>query len=43
MRSKGIYAKERIGGEEMSPFINGDRFVYVSTDVTPLLPSPRRL
>ena len=37
MRSKFIYAKERIGGEEMSPFINGDRFVYVSP-----LPSPRR-
>ena len=38
MRSKVIYAKERIGGEEMSPFINGDRFVYVSPDVTPPLP-----
>ena len=37
MRSKVIYVKERIGGEDMSPFINGDRFVYVSPDVTPPL------
>ena len=27
MRSKVMYAKERIGGEEMSPFIYSDRFV----------------
>ena len=41
LRSKIIYAKERLGGEEMSPFINGDRFVYISPDVSP--PSLRRL
>ena len=33
--SKVIHAKERLGGEEISSFINGDRFVYVSPDVTP--------
>ena len=38
LRSKVIYAKERLGVEEMSPFINGDRFVYVSPDVSPPLP-----
>ena len=27
-RSRVLYAKERVGGEEMSPFINGDRLVY---------------
>ena len=34
MRSKVMYVKKRIGGEEMPPFINGDHFVYVSLDVT---------
>ena len=37
-RSRVLYAKERVGGEEMSPFINGDRLVYVRPDVTPPLP-----
>ena len=37
-RSRVLYAKERLGGEEMSPFINGDRLVYVNTDVSPPLP-----
>ena len=36
LRSKVIYL--RLGGEETSPFINGDRFVYVSPDVSPPLP-----
>ena len=30
-----MYAKERLGGEEFSPFINVDYFVYVSPYVTP--------
>lgn len=38
VKSKVIYAKERIGGEEMSPFINGDRLIYVVPDVSPPLP-----
>ena len=33
-----LYAKERIGGEEMSPFINGDRLVYISPNCSPPLP-----
>ena len=37
-RSRVMYAKERIGGEELSPFINGDRIVYITADVSPLLP-----
>ena len=32
-----IYAKER-NGDELSPFINGDRLIYVSPDVSPPLP-----
>ena len=38
VRSKVIYAKERTAGDEMSPFINGDRIVYISPNVTPPLP-----
>ena len=37
-RSRVLYAKERIGGEELSPFINGDRIVYINADVSPPLP-----
>ena len=37
LRSNVIYAKER-NGDELSPFINGDRLIYVSPDVTPPLP-----
>ena len=37
-RSRVMYAKERLGGEELSPFINGDRIVYVSAAVSPPLP-----
>ena len=37
-RSKVIYAKERMGGEEMSQFINGDRLIYVNPNVSPPLP-----
>ena len=37
-RSRVMYAKERLGGEELSPFINGDRIVYVNADVNPPLP-----
>ena len=33
-----MYAKERLGGEELSPFINGDRIVYVNAEVSPPLP-----
>ena len=38
LRSMVIYAKERLGGEDLSPLINGDRFVYVSPDVSPRIP-----
>ena len=38
LRSKVIYARERFGGEEMSPFINGDRHVYITPGVSPPLP-----
>ena len=38
IKSRILYAKERIGGEEMSPFINGDRLVYISPNPTPPLP-----
>ena len=38
VKSKVLYAKERIGGEEMSPFINGDRMVYISPNPAPPLP-----
>ena len=38
IKSRILYAKERIGGEEMSPFINGDRLVYISPNSTPPLP-----
>ena len=38
IKSKVIYAKERMGGDEMSPFINGDRLVYVTPNVSPPLP-----
>ena len=37
-RSRVLYAKERIGGEELSPFINGDRIIYINADVSPPLP-----
>ena len=33
-----MYAKKRLGGEELSPFINGDRIVYVNAAVSPPLP-----
>ena len=36
-RSRVMYAKERLGGEELSPFINGDRIVYGNSDVNPPL------
>ena len=38
VKSKVMYAKERIGGEEMSPFINGDRLVYITPNPSPPLP-----
>ena len=38
LKSKIIFAKERIGGEELSPFINGDRMIYVEPHVYPPLP-----
>ena len=41
LKSKVIYAKERIGGEAMSQYINGDRIIYIAPNPTPL--SPRRL
>ena len=37
LRSNVIYAKER-NGDELSPFINGDRLIYVSPNVSPPLP-----
>ena len=37
-RSCVLYAKERIGGEELSPFINSDRIIYINADVSPPLP-----
>ena len=37
-RSRVLYAKERLSGEEMSPYINGDRLLYVNADVSPPLP-----
>ena len=37
-RSRILYAKERLNGEEISPYINGDRLLYVNADVTPPLP-----
>ena len=39
IKSKVIYAKERMGGDEMSPFINGDRLVYVTPNVS--IPIPK--
>ena len=33
-----IFAKECIGGEEITPFINGDRLIYIKPDVSPPLP-----
>ena len=38
IRSRVLYAKERLAGEELSPFINGDRIIYVTADVSPPLP-----
>ena len=38
IKSKVIYAKERMGGDQMSPFINGDRLIYVHPNVSPPLP-----
>ena len=32
-----MYAKERLAGEELSPFINDDRIVYVNAEVSPPL------
>ena len=37
-RSRVLYAKERLSGEEISPYINGDRLLYVNADVSPPLP-----
>ena len=37
LKSKVIYAKERIGGEQMSPHINGDRFIYIAPNPSPPL------
>ena len=37
LKSKIIFAKERIGGEDLSPFINGDRMIYVEPHVYPPL------
>ena len=39
IKSKVIYAKARMGGDEMSPFINGDRLVYVTPNVS--IPIPK--
>ena len=33
-----IYAKERIRGEVMSQYINGDRIIYIAPNPTPPLP-----
>ena len=38
VKSKVLYARERIGGEGMSPFINGDRLIYTAPNPTPPLP-----
>ena len=38
LKSKVIYAKERIGGEQMSPYINGDRLIYIAPNPSPPLP-----
>ena len=38
LKSKVIYARERIGGEAMSQYINGDRIIYIATNPTPPLP-----
>ena len=38
LKSKVIYAKERIGGEAMSQYINGDRIIYIAPNPTPPLP-----
>ena len=38
LKSRVLYAKERIGGEEMSPYINGDRIVYIAPNPSPPLP-----
>ena len=38
IKSKLIFAKARIGGEEISPFINGDRLIYIKPDVSSPLP-----
>ena len=38
LKSKVIYAKERIGGEAMSQYINGDRIIFIAPNPTPLLP-----
>ena len=38
IRSRVLYAKERLADEELSPFINGDRIIYVTADVSPPLP-----
>ena len=37
LKSRVLYAKERIGGEEMSPYINGDRIVYIAPNPSPPL------
>ena len=38
VKSKVLYARERIGGEVMSPYINGDRLVYITPNPAPPLP-----
>ena len=35
IRSRILYTKERLNGEEISPYFNGDRLLYVNADVTP--------
>ena len=38
LKSKVIYAKERIVGEQMSPYNNGDRLIYIAPNASPPLP-----
>ena len=38
VKSKVLYARERIGGEEMSPFINIDRLVYIAPNAAKPIP-----
>ena len=38
LKFRVLYAKERIRGEEMSPYINGDLLVYIAPNPSPPLP-----